>query len=223
MATGVADVDASLFGDGTRLGATGLGLAAAAPLGELERRICAAAIRLVGRWGVRKTTIADVAKEAGCGRATVYRAFPGGKRELLLAAGALELTTFLETMGELADRAPDTETVLVALISTAARTLARNEALQFLLHHEADLLLPVLGWGEQNHLYAHVSLVIGPHLEPFLGDQAAWAAEWAGRAVLSYLFNPSPHLDLGDEADARRVVRQFLLPALEPVGAAHPS
>ena len=208
MATGVAELGTALLSDPSR---------AAAELGPLERRVCRAAVELVGRWGVRKTTIADVAKEAGCGRATIYRAFPGGKQELLLVAGALELSTFLDTMAELADRCDDTESVLVALISTAASEIAGHAAVQYLLHNEPDLLLPLLGWGEQNHLYSHVASIVGPHLEPFLGDRAGWASELAARTVLSYLFNPSPDVDLADEAQARRLVRQFVLPALGPV------
>ncbi len=194
-------------------------IAAVTPGGELERSICEAAVRLVGRWGVRKTTIADVAKEAGCSRATIYRAFPHGKAQLLLAAGALELSALLDVMAELADSAGDTESVLVRLISTAARSLESHEAFQFLMHHEPELLLPFLGWAQQNRLYQHIAAVVGPHLEPFVGERAGWAAEWAGRTVLSYLFNPSAEVDLTDEVDVRRIVRHFMLPALEPAAA----
>jgi hypothetical protein len=39
--------------------------------------------------------------------------------------------------------------------------------------------------------------------------------------VLSYLFNPAPDVDLADPADARALVRRFMLPALAP--AARPA
>ena len=45
----------------------------------LEQRILAATIRCVSRWGVGKTTLDDIAREAGCSRATIYRVVPGGK------------------------------------------------------------------------------------------------------------------------------------------------
>lgn len=214
MGTSVIDRDQRAQLAGAAIGA--------GPMGELERRICAAAARVVGRWGVRKTTIADIAKEADCSRATVYRAFPDGKTQLLMVAGTARLDRFLDRMAALADEASDTEAVLVALLSTAAHTLAHDDALQFLLRHEPELLLPFLGFAEQDRLYASVRAVIGPHLEPFLGERAGWAAEWGARIVLSYLFNPAPGVDLAREADARRIIRRFLLPALDPAGARRP-
>ena len=46
---------------------------------ELEQRMVAAAIRCVSRWGLAKTSLDDIAREAGASRATAYRVFPGGK------------------------------------------------------------------------------------------------------------------------------------------------
>ncbi|MGZ4705878.1 MAG: TetR/AcrR family transcriptional regulator, partial [Acidimicrobiales bacterium] len=50
---------------------------------ELADRILEAALRCVARWGLIKTTVDDVAREAGCSRATIYRAFPGGKQSVI--------------------------------------------------------------------------------------------------------------------------------------------
>ena len=48
-----------------------------------ERELVAAALRCIGRWGIRKTSLEDIAAEAGVSRATVYRVFPGGKERLV--------------------------------------------------------------------------------------------------------------------------------------------
>ena len=60
------------------------------PDGRLPRRRRAAAAaggggawRCIARWGVAKTTLDDIAREAGVSRATVYRTLPGGKDRLL--------------------------------------------------------------------------------------------------------------------------------------------
>lgn len=193
----------------------------ALPAVGLEQQICAAAVRLVARWGIRKTTIGDIAKEAGCSRATVYRAFPGGKTELLLAAAAGEHGALLEGVADRAAGAVDGESALVAVITFAAHSVSEHGGFQFVLAHEPDIVLPLLGFGEQDRLYAQIAELIGPHLEPFFGGQAGWAAEWGARAVLSYEFNPSPVVSLTDEADTRRIVRQFLLPALSRFPSAH--
>ncbi len=55
----------------------------------LEDRLIAATLSCVGRWGLAKTTIDDVARQAQCSRATVYRVFPGGKETLVAGRGPL--------------------------------------------------------------------------------------------------------------------------------------
>ncbi len=60
--------------------------------GASDERIVDGALRCIARWGLAKTTVEDVAREAGCSRATLYRAFPGGKDAILAAVAAAELT-----------------------------------------------------------------------------------------------------------------------------------
>ena len=61
-------------------------------------RILEAALRCIARWGMAKTTLDDVAREAGCSRATIYRAFPGGKQSVIHATGERELRRFLDDL-----------------------------------------------------------------------------------------------------------------------------
>ena len=55
-------------------------------LSPAERRVAEALLRCVARWGLAKTTIEDLAREAGVSRATVYRLVPGGKQAVLYVA-----------------------------------------------------------------------------------------------------------------------------------------
>ncbi|MGH9301919.1 MAG: TetR/AcrR family transcriptional regulator, partial [Acidimicrobiales bacterium] len=52
---------------------------------SLEERIMDSALECGSRWGVAKTSLDDVARQAGCSRATIYRLFPGGKASLVQA------------------------------------------------------------------------------------------------------------------------------------------
>lgn len=183
---------------------------------ELERRILDAALRLVARWGVGKTTIADIGREAGCSRASVYRAFPGGKHELFVRLGRSEFQRFFEMLTARVDSAETFEDALTDLVVSASAGLAAHDALQFVLAHEPGLVLPFLGFNQVDRLYEGIRKTLGPHLERFVavdGD-AAWAAEWSARVVLSFAFDRAGQADLSDPVAARRLVTQFLLPAL---------
>src|SRR2546426_4837655 len=101
-------------------------------LGLQEERLIDAALRCVARWGVAKTTLDDVAREASCSRATIYRLFPGGKDSLLEAVVYAELSRFFTELGRRLDEAADDlEEMVVSGITYAATSLAEHHALQF--------------------------------------------------------------------------------------------
>jgi AcrR family transcriptional regulator len=182
----------------------------------LERRVLAAAARCVARWGVAKTTLDDVAREAGCSRATIYRAVPGGKDALVAALVAAEVDRFFATVGRRLDAAADLEDLLVGGLTEAARFVAGHDALQYLLLHEPEVVLPTVAFSRMDRVFAQVATFAAPWLRPWLGDRSAEAAEWVTRLACSYLLSPAPDVDLREEEDARRLVRDFLLPGLLP-------
>jgi AcrR family transcriptional regulator len=184
--------------------------------GELEDRILDAALVLVARWGVSKTALADVAREAGCSRATVYRAFPGGTQHLFNRLGERELASYLDAVVDAIDTGDDLVDAVTRGLVVATRLMRDHDAVQFALEHEPGVLLPFLGFKQVNHLYAATSVVIAPHLERFVpAERAAWLAEWSARLFLSYLFKPSPELDLAVVDDARHLVERFVAPAFD--------
>jgi AcrR family transcriptional regulator len=61
---------------------------------DVRDRLLPATYDCVARWGLAKTTVEDVAREAGMSRATVYRYFPGGRDELISAVVGWELARF---------------------------------------------------------------------------------------------------------------------------------
>jgi AcrR family transcriptional regulator len=127
---------------------------------EVTERILDAALVLVGRWGVTKTSLADVAKAAGCSRATVYRAFPGGKTHLFQALGLRELTTYSEAVIEVIDLADDLEDALTRGLVVATRLIHDHEAAQFILEHEPELFLPFIGFTQVEVVYRHTAVAI---------------------------------------------------------------
>lgn len=183
-----------------------------------HERVVDATVRCIARWGLAKTTLDDIAREAGVSRATVYRSFPGGKDTVVRAAVAAEVQSFLDGLADRLRGAADLEDLLVAGITHTSRALRGHEALQTLLLHEPEVVLPHLSFGAYDRLLAAAGEWARPWLAPHVGDEVALrAGEWVARLVLSYTLSPSPSFDLAEQADARRFTKSFLLPGLRPV------
>jgi len=186
---------------------------------ELTTRLVAAALRCIARWGVAKTSLDDIAREAGVGRATVYRAVPGGKDRLLQLVlrheiGRLyhEIDTELAAADDLAD--------LLTRGLARALSVVDHPALGYLAQHEPELVLPHFAFHRLDRVLAATTELCRPHLARFLPDDAvAPAADWVARIVVTYAMHRSSALDPHDITSIRRLVRSYLLPALTP----HPS
>ncbi|CAA9225259.1 MAG: hypothetical protein AVDCRST_MAG20-804 [uncultured Acidimicrobiales bacterium] len=181
---------------------------------DAEGRVVAAALVCLSRWGIAKTSLEDIAREAGVSRATAYRLFPGGKDTVLDATLAAELVRFTTELRARLDGAADLEALLVRGVTFSSQALAGHAALQYLLAHEPEQLLPHVSFGRFDQLLAATSSIVAPQLAAFVGDRALRTGEWATRLVLSYAAAPSPTYDLTDEGSARCFVRTHLLPGL---------
>ena len=187
-------------------------------LGEQEQRVVDAVLRCIARWGVAKTTLDDVSREAGLSRATVYRLFPGGKDALLEAVATSEITRFLRTVGARLDEADSLEELLVAGITEAGQHLTTHAALQYLMVHEPATVLPRVAFGALDVILRAVSDFAAPYLARYIpASDAPRAAEWVGRIVISYVLSPADGVDLANEQSVRRLVRAFVLPGLRSI------
>ena len=69
--------------------------------GPCDRAACSTPPRACcERWGRAKTTVDDIATEAGISRATLYRMFPGGRDNLFEALRQQETEDFFVTLSE---------------------------------------------------------------------------------------------------------------------------
>ena len=188
--------------------------------GSQEERILDAALVCIARWGLGKTGLDDVAREAGLSRATVYRAFPGGKDAVVEAVCRTEIARFFAAVGARLAAAATLEDALVAGMTEAGTRIASHGALRTLVSFEPEEILPLLAFGRMDQVLAACTAVAAPHLARFLDRTTAErVAEWAVRVVVSYSSWPSVDLDLTDEVSVRRFVRQLFLPALATSGS----
>ena len=179
-------------------------------------RVVDAALRCVARRGTQRTTVDEVAREAGVSRATLYRTLPGGKDAVLAAVVETEAARFFSALAVAMGAADDLEDVLVAGMVEAAVRLSSHDALRYVLDHEPGVVLPRLAFDQFDGVLAAAAAFSAPFfgrwLEP---DEALRAAEWAVRVVVSYLSCPREGADLTDPDEARRLVSRFVIPGIQ--------
>ena len=92
-----------------------------APPAPVDERARTAVLACIGRFGLAKTTIDDIAREAGCSRATLYRYFDG-KPEIVGSAVAAEHARIAGVVVDAGRAAPTFADAVVAVVSSATTT-----------------------------------------------------------------------------------------------------
>jgi len=185
-----------------------------APTESVEERAVRATLACVARHGLAKTTFDDVAREAGCARATLYRYF-GGKRQLVRITVAREAARIAVSIRDAADAEATFEDAVVAMFVRAARELREHEALQFLFAFEPEVVLPHVTFDAGNRFLVGAGAAISPALTRFLpAERVERAGEWLARVALAHALSPAGPIDLTDEAEIRALVRDLVLPGL---------
>jgi AcrR family transcriptional regulator len=181
----------------------------------VAERIVAAAAVLIASQGLRATSVDDIASAAGCGRATVYRYFPGGRSELLDVTLGQGVDRIFASCTRVTDGAESLAEAVAGTINIAVLELSQDAVVQQLLVDEPDTIATLISpvrieplfelaseWGIQ-----HFSRFVEPAIAAFVG-------EWCARVVTDHLRSPAPIIDITDAAIARSLVDTFLLPAL---------
>src|SRR5262245_14929475 len=204
-----------------RKGGTGLSTNA----DEARQQILGAAEQVILRYGVAKTTMDDIGKEAGVSRPTVYRYF--GDRDALLSA-LIERRSRM-----LFERAR----AFIASHQTFAEQLV--EGLIYLVDHgRRDPIVRILVSPE--HMELATTLVGGSGLaaeltkemwQPILQAAAergeiradldiARVAEWL--ALVEFILVGRLDFEKPDDPSHRQLLQTFVLPAFLPAGVAAP-
>lgn len=187
---------------------------------DTRQRIIAAAYVCMGRDGVGVTTVEAVAREAGVARATVYRAFPGGRDEVLTATVTRSVGEFLTRLRDDVGDARDVADLLEGWLIAAHRRLADHTMLQRALQSDPGEIVPPLV--EAVPLVVGVlrddlaARLAGAVLRP--GVEVGEAADLLARMVVSFMGTPGCW-DLDDRGAVRRLVRDQLLAGVtDPAG-----
>jgi AcrR family transcriptional regulator len=194
------------------------GHGANSPDDATTERILDAALALFTEFGMRRTSVDDIAKRAGVTRVTVYRRFR--TRDLLIGVAIhREYLRFLAVLDPAVKGLPTMEERVTEGFLVTLRHVQSHPLIGGLLRTEPELVLPALtidgGPGliaMRDYLarsFAHFQLDAG---RP--GPDPSPAAELMVRIVVSFLLNPTSCIDLADDEAVRSFARRFLAPLL---------
>lgn len=179
-------------------------------------RLLDAAESCFGRFGIAKTTVEDIAKQANVSRATVYRYFDG--RDAVVSGVILrETERYLERVRPRVESQPDLGSAILEFVEVTLRAAVRDETIGLLFTSDDGLNSVGIIAGTSVALFE----LITEFLRPILASRSDEhhpdlpvedASEWILRAILSLLTVKGPKRRSGDGLDT--YLRRFLLPAI---------
>ena len=184
--------------------------------GGVRERVLEATYACVARYGISKTTVEDVAREARVSRATVYRYFPGGKDELIRETISWEVARFFTRLAAAVEGTADFTELLVEALLFAHRAVEGHDVLQKVLQTEPERLLPQLNV-DSDRIRGFIRAFLAPHIPDDslpAGTSPMEAADYVSRMLLSFI-GAQGRWDLTDRDQVRRLVRTEVLAGLQ--------
>jgi AcrR family transcriptional regulator len=170
------------------------------------------------RHGIRRTTVTEIADEAGMSRAGLYKHFPD-KASLVVTALARTDEQFWADADARVSAAPD----ISAKVTEAVRIASEHQPGALLLQlkaDEPDVFAATVGTGLTQMVPGMAAFWL-PHLEGARRSgevredlDVASAAEWILRIVLSLVTVPGDWVDSHDPSSVRAYVDEYVLPSL---------
>jgi AcrR family transcriptional regulator len=178
---------------------------------DSTRGVLDAALAEFQEFGIRRTTIGEVAKRAGIHRATVYRRYPS-KDDLVMAVAIHWTQRFFSQISQaVAHLTTDTDR-LVEGFTVAHRTIREDPLVARMLTTERDIALPFLTVNGgpviatlRDYLVSQTNTT-GTDRDDITAD-----AELAARVGLSLLLTPESHFQLTTDDQRRAFARRYLL------------
>ncbi len=186
----------------------------------VTERILDAALGQFEDFGLRRSTMEDIARRCGLSRITIYRRFP--RKEALIEAVVLrELRVFLGDLVSVGGPGASAEDQMVERVAFALQYLRDHPLLRRLLRTEPEAILPSLtvNGGPVVDLAREQSAAL--IRRDLFGSQAPPAeterriqtvAELGVRIVLSFVLTPSSAIPMDTLEDARVFARDLIAP-----------
>ena len=187
---------------------------------EITTRILAAALEQAELVGTRRSTMDDVARRSGVGRATLYRRFPT-KAALNEAIVLSEVRRFLEGSALARSQGATFEDRMVYSTVFTVTFMREHALVKKLLRTEPETILPSLTIDAGAILDFATDYSVGWLRTERYGDTPTTpaqerhlrtVAELQTRLTLSFIVTPHTSIKLATLDDVREYVREYLLP-----------
>ena len=179
-------------------------------------RLLDAAERCFARFGIAKSTVEDIAREASVSRATVYRYFTG--RDAVVSGVILrETERYLDRVRPRVNAQPDLGSAVLEFVDVTLRAAQRDEIIGLLFTSHDGLNAVGIFEGTSRVLFDMVSAFFTPIFDAHAsevrpGVDADDAAEWILRVTLSLLTVGGPKHRT--RSGVRAYLRSYLLPPI---------
>ncbi|CDP87064.1 MULTISPECIES: TetR/AcrR family transcriptional regulator [Mycolicibacterium] len=186
----------------------------------ISTRILTATLQQAELVGIRRTTMEDVARRSGVGRATLYRRFPT-KDALIDALVLSEARRYLEGSAQARAHAETLEDRLVYGTVFTVTFLRDHALLKKLLRTEPETILPSLTVDagaiidfatDYSAAQLRTDLYGAAETTPAQERHIRTVAELHTRLTLSFIVTPHTGIKLTSLEDTRDYVRTYLLP-----------
>ncbi|MFI9505391.1 TetR/AcrR family transcriptional regulator [Nocardia sp. NPDC052566] len=167
-------------------------------------------------FGIKRTSMGEIARRAGISPATLYRRFES-KNELVEAVSVREAQRFVAEIDKRVQTVRGSEDQLVEIFVAFITTIAGNELLRRLLRTEPDLILPRLTT-DAGPILAVGRGYLAEKLRELRDSDGAddfdadLVAEIMARLALSLALTPDGLIPIEDATAGRDFARRTLLP-----------
>jgi AcrR family transcriptional regulator len=187
-----------------------------AALDATTERVLEAALEQFQDFGIRRTTVEDVARRAGVSRVTVYRRF-ASKERLVEAVIVREAQTFFAELEAAVAGLGSVEDRIVEAFAHTLDAAREQRLLNRLLRTEPETVLPHLTLRGSPVLEAGTAFLV-KHMRIARSGVPAretrTVAELVARLVLSFALTPSGAVPLAGRREARRFARRYIAPLM---------
>jgi AcrR family transcriptional regulator len=173
-----------------------------------------AALELFATLGIKKTTIEDIARQAGVDRVTVYRRL-GAKGDVVDTVLAREAQRVFERVAASAGKTADVEERVAVIFTGLVRDLRGHALFNKLMAIEPDTAFPKVSSGAADLLRLAVhfaTTILLPDLKPDDPEDLTARVEIVARLVQSLFLTPDAVVPLNSRAQLMAFARTYVVP-----------